>query len=97
MDADQMSALCGRQIEAKICRRLHQSSLKFGDTPTCCSTTNSDRINLKVENWTRHHGGRAVREIINPQQPSEKQTTHRSELRAPQAGGRPRHDVLTGG
>ncbi|XP_051244637.1 uncharacterized protein LOC127356685 [Dicentrarchus labrax] len=65
------------------------------------------RMDPKVENWARYRSGRAVREVTNPQDPSEYWTTYQTELRVPVsdrspplAGGRPtqwhQHNILTG-
>ncbi|KAM8723748.1 uncharacterized protein AB9X84_003642 isoform 1-T2 [Acanthopagrus schlegelii] len=65
------------------------------------------RTDPKKENWARYCSGQAVREITNPQGPSEYRTTHRTEHTLPVpdgspqlAGGRPtqwhQHNILTG-
>ncbi|XP_042360274.1 uncharacterized protein LOC121956205 [Plectropomus leopardus] len=65
------------------------------------------RANPKLENWTRYRSGQDVREITNPQDPSEYWTTYKTEHKlqvtdgSPKlAGGRPtqwhQHNILTG-
>ncbi|XP_030262732.1 uncharacterized protein LOC115575075 [Sparus aurata] len=153
---------CRCQSKGKISspRHLHQSTIDFGDTAPCYTTThnqsysgrssdgrplifhlrdpsfpsqhrarldlrtNTDplqshsqqvhepehvtaRTDSKKENWARYCSGQAVREITNPQGPSEYWTTHRTEHTLPVtdgspqlAGGRPtqwhHHNILTG-
>ncbi|XP_044037544.1 uncharacterized protein LOC122869056 isoform X2 [Siniperca chuatsi] len=64
------------------------------------------RTDPKVENWARYRSGQAVREITNPQDPSEYWTTYKTEHTHPVtdgsahlAGGRPtqwhQHNILT--
>ncbi|XP_018524116.1 uncharacterized protein LOC108878183 [Lates calcarifer] len=65
------------------------------------------RTDPTAENWARYRSGQAVREITNPQDPSEYWTTYRLEHTPPVtdgstqlAGGRPtqwhQHNILTG-
>ncbi|XP_049926143.1 uncharacterized protein LOC126406058 [Epinephelus moara] len=65
------------------------------------------RTNLKVENWARYRSGQAVKEITNPQDPSEYWTTYKTWHTLPVTdglpqltGGRPtkwhQHNILTG-
>lgn len=67
------------------------------------------RVDPKLENWTRYNSSRAIRELISQHQhhPPECQSTYRTEHPTPefdglslQASGRQtqrhRHDILTG-
>ncbi|XP_067472305.1 uncharacterized protein [Thunnus thynnus] len=65
------------------------------------------RADMKVENWARYCSGQAVREITNPPDPSEYETTYMTEHRLPVSDGSPhqpcgrptqwhQHDILTG-
>ncbi|XP_026180194.1 uncharacterized protein LOC113140539 [Mastacembelus armatus] len=65
------------------------------------------RVDLKVENWTRYHSGQTVRELTNPQNPSEYWTTYKTNHTPPGTGSLPQlasgtptqwhqHDILTG-
>ncbi|KAF1379971.1 hypothetical protein PFLUV_G00181620 [Perca fluviatilis] len=65
------------------------------------------RTDPKVENWARYCSGQAVREITNPQDPSDFRTTYKAGYTPPVidsspqlAGGRPtqwhQHNILTG-
>lgn len=64
-------------------------------------------IEQKVESWARYRSGRAVRELLRPEGPSQHQTTYETEHTLPvtdsssqRAGGRPtqwhQHNILTG-
>ena len=66
------------------------------------------RADMKVENWARYCSGQAVREITNPEDPSEYGTTYMTEHRLPVADGSAQqpsgtptqwhqHNILTGG